>query len=147
MRSSYATTQVRVGAVPAELFEAVKQAGPLAALLLLFACSGVLFLWKRDTKSRDIEAEEAHARYKESRENYRARIVELEEKNEVLQLARLSEYKDLTGVLGRLSETQLAQASAMQERSKTSTELVDVVRELLVHVKLHLSGLGGRIGS
>lgn len=131
--------------MPAELFEAVKQAGPLAALLLLFACSGVLFLWKRDMKNRDIEATEAHARYKESRETYRGRILELEEKNEALQLARLSEYKELTGVLSRLSETQLVQANAMQERSTTAGELTDMVRDLLIHVKLQLSGLGGRV--
>lgn len=77
-----------------------------------------------------------------SRAGYVERIDELEAQIKGLQEARLEDYKKVTDLVTGLTQSQVAAAAAMSERNRTSTELTDAVREMLLHVKFLLQNVG-----
>lgn len=85
-----------------------------------------------------------------SRDGWIGRVKELEKecsdaqvRIETLQQKRLDDFKMITDLVSSLTQSQIANTAAMQQRSETSAGLTKAVEELLYHIKFLLQSRGG----
>ena len=109
---------------PPSLYELALTAGPFALVATLTAIGWLLKLRMSDG-----------AAYEKSKAAYRARVTELENQISEQRELRLQEFKSVTTLIANSTNAQLVQAAAMDARSKSSAELTDVNKELLIYVK------------